>query len=160
MNDPDARGALRPRPEGPVKARKLLVADLLRGAGGSTEGCERALLEPGFSLDEIEFVVVNHWPTAIQSHALNHPRARHYVQDIATVRPHLLAPEGYLDLLMASPTCTHHSNARGSKPTSDQERSDPWHIITWLTELRRLRRALADGLGRLHPGRPARRQRP
>jgi len=22
------------------------------------------------------------------------------------------------------------------KPTSDQQRSDPWHIITWLTELR------------------------
>jgi DNA (cytosine-5)-methyltransferase 1 len=26
--------------------------------------------------------------------------------------------------------------ARGGKPTSDQLRSDPWHIITWLTELR------------------------
>jgi hypothetical protein len=64
------------------------------------------------------------------------PEARHYVQDIATVRPHLLVPEGYLDLLMASPTCTHHSVARGGKPTSDQQRSDPWHIITWLTELR------------------------
>ncbi|MNS72038.1 C-5 cytosine-specific DNA methylase [compost metagenome] len=37
---------------------------------------------------------------------------------------------------MASPTCTHHSVARGGKPTSDQQRSDPWHIITWLTELR------------------------
>lgn len=117
-------------------AKKILVADLLCGAGGSTEGCERALLELGFSLDEIEFVAVNHWPTAIRSHAINHPRARHYVQDIATVRPHLLVPEGYLDLLMASPTCTHHSNARGGKPTSDQQRSDPWHIITWLTELR------------------------
>jgi len=58
------------------------------------------------------------------------------VQDIGTVRPHLLVQEGYLDLLMASPTCTHHSVARGGKPTSDQQRSDPWHIITWLTELR------------------------
>jgi DNA (cytosine-5)-methyltransferase 1 len=45
-------------------------------------------------------------------------------------------PEGYLDLLMASPTCTHHSRARGGKPTSDQQRADPWHVITWLTELR------------------------
>jgi DNA (cytosine-5)-methyltransferase 1 len=26
--------------------------------------------------------------------------------------------------------------ARGGKPTSDQQRSDPWHILTWLTELR------------------------
>ena len=119
-----------------MSRRKLLVADLLCGAGGSTTGCERALLELGFTLDQIEFVCVNHWQTAIDTHSINHPRARHYVQDIATGRPHLMVPEGYLDLLMASPTCTHHSNARGGKPTSDQQRSDPWHIITWLTELR------------------------
>ncbi|MFE1598232.1 DNA cytosine methyltransferase [Methylobacterium sp. ID0610] len=113
--------------------RKLLVADLLCGAGGSSTGCQRALAELGL---EMELVCVNHWPVAIATHERNHPEARHYVQDIATVRPHLLVPEGYLDLLMASPTCTHHSVARGGKPTSDQQRSDPWHIITWLTELR------------------------
>lgn len=114
-------------------AKKMLVADLLCGAGGSSTGAQRALSELGL---EMELVCVNHWPTAIETHTLNHPEARHYVQDIATVRPHLLVPEGYLDLLMASPTCTHHSVARGGKPTSDQQRSDPWHIITWLTELR------------------------
>lgn len=113
--------------------RKILVADLLCGAGGSSTGCQRALAELGL---EMELVAVNHWPVAIDTHQRNHPEARHYVQDIATVRPHLLVPEGYLDLLMASPTCTHHSVARGGKPTSDQQRSDPWHIITWLTELR------------------------
>lgn len=113
--------------------RKVLVADLLCGAGGSSTGCKRALAELGLNM---ELVCVNHWPTAIETHQKNHPEARHYVQDIATVRPHLIVPEGYLDLLMASPTCTHHSVARGGKPTSDQQRSDPWHIITWLTELR------------------------
>lgn len=115
------------------KPRKMLVADLLCGAGGSSTGAARALRDLGLDMD---LVCVNHWPTAIETHTLNHPEARHFVQDIATVRPHLLVPEGYLDLLMASPTCTHHSVARGGKPTSDQQRSDPWHIITWLTELR------------------------
>jgi DNA (cytosine-5)-methyltransferase 1 len=113
--------------------RKILVADLLCGAGGSSTGCARALAELGL---EMELVCVNHWGVAIETHRRNHPEARHYVQDIATVRPHLIVPEGYLDLLMASPTCTHHSVARGGKPTSDQQRSDPWHIVTWLTELR------------------------
>jgi len=113
--------------------KKVLVADLLCGAGGSSTGCERALNELGLRM---ELVCVNHWGVAIETHKKNHPQARHYVQDIATVRPHILVPEGYLDLLMASPTCTHHSVARGGKPTSDQQRSDPWHIITWLTELR------------------------
>jgi DNA (cytosine-5)-methyltransferase 1 len=116
-----------------VRRRKMLVADLLCGAGGSSTGAARALRELGL---DMELVCVNHWPTAIETHQKNHPDARHYVQDISTVRPHLIVPEGYLDLLMASPTCTHHSVARGGKPTSDQQRSDPWHIITWLTELR------------------------
>jgi DNA (cytosine-5)-methyltransferase 1 len=113
--------------------RKMLVADLLCGAGGSSTGAQRALDDLGLGM---ELVCVNHWPVAIDTHQRNHPEARHYVQDISTVRPHILVPEGYLDLLMASPTCTHHSVARGGKPTSDQQRSDPWHIITWLTELR------------------------
>ncbi|WP_024341015.1 DNA cytosine methyltransferase [Bradyrhizobium japonicum] len=115
------------------RRRKILVADLLCGAGGSSTGCARALAELGL---EMELVCVNHWGVAIETHRKNHPEARHYVQDISTVRPHMIVPEGYLDLLMASPTCTHHSVARGGKPTSDQQRSDPWHIITWLTELR------------------------
>jgi DNA (cytosine-5)-methyltransferase 1 len=113
--------------------RKMLVADLLCGAGGSSTGCERALRKLGLDMD---LVCVNHWGVAIETHRRNHPEARHFVQDIATVRPNQIVPEGYLDLLMASPTCTHHSVARGGKPTSDQQRSDPWHIITWLTELR------------------------
>lgn len=116
-----------------MRKRKILVADLLCGAGGSSTGAARALAELGL---DMELVCVNHWGVAIETHKKNHPEARHYVQDIATVRPHLIVPEGYLDLLMASPTCTHHSVARGGKPTSDQQRSDPWHIVTWLTELR------------------------
>jgi DNA (cytosine-5)-methyltransferase 1 len=123
-------------------ARKMLVADLLCGAGGSSTGCARALADLGL---QMELVCVNHWPTAIETHTLNHPEARHYVQDIATVRPHLIVPEGYLDLLMASPSCTHHSVARGGKPTSDQQRSDPWHIITWFTELR-VKRAIIENV--------------
>ena len=122
--------------------RKMLVADLLCGAGGSSTGCVQALRELGL---DVELVCVNHWPIAIETHKRNHPEARHYVQDIATVRPHLIVPEGYLDLLMASPTCTHHSVARGGKPTSDQQRSDPWHIITWLTELR-VRRLIIENV--------------
>lgn len=116
-----------------MNRRKMLVADLLCGAGGSSTGCGQALAAMGL---DMELVCVNHWPLAIETHTRNHPQARHFCQDISTVRPHIIVPEGYLDLLMASPTCTHHSVARGGKPTSDQQRSDPWHIITWLTELR------------------------
>lgn len=116
-----------------TRQRKVLVADLFCGAGGSSTGAQRALSRIGLDMD---LLCVNHWDTAIATHTLNHPKARHYCQDINTVRPSQAVPGGKLDLLMASPTCTHHSRARGGKPTSDQQRMDPWHVVTWLTELR------------------------
>lgn len=112
--------------------KKFLVADLFCGAGGFSTSCQHALAEIGI---EMELVCVNHWGRAIETHRANHPQARHYCEDIAAVRPHIVVPEGRLDVLTASPSCTHHSVARGGKPTSDQQRADPWHIITWLTEL-------------------------
>jgi DNA (cytosine-5)-methyltransferase 1 len=112
--------------------KRFLVADLFCGAGGFSTGCRNALADLGI---DMELVCVNHWGVAIDTHKANHPLARHYCEDIASVRPHIVVPEGRLDLLTASPSCTHHSVARGGKPTSDQQRSDPWHIVTWLTEL-------------------------
>lgn len=123
-------------------SRKYLVADLFCGAGGSSTGAARAFAALGL---EMELVCLNHWPVAIDTHSKNHPRARHYCQDIATVQPHLVVPEGYLDLLLASPSCTHHSVARGGRPTSDQQRSDPWHLIPWFTQLR-VKRALIENV--------------
>lgn len=119
----------------PVIFTKLpaLVADLFAGAGGFSTGAMLALEELSIPLD---LVCVNHWDTAIATHSTNHPTARHYCQDIGTLRPTDAVEEGRLDLLLASPSCTHHSRARGGKPTEDQQRMDPWQVITWLTELR------------------------
>lgn len=50
--------------------RKILVADLLCGAGGSSTGCARALAELGLKM---ELVCVNHWGVAIETHQKNHP---------------------------------------------------------------------------------------
>jgi DNA (cytosine-5)-methyltransferase 1 len=51
------------------------------------------------------------------------------------VDPLKLYPSGRIDLLMASPECTHFSLARGGKPRSDQSRSSAWHIIRWASAL-------------------------
>lgn len=121
------------KPKAQRRKRPLLVADLFCGAGGSSTGARKALRRLGY---EMTLTCVNHWPVAIETHQRNHRDARHYCQDVSTLRPLAAVPEGYLDLLMASPTCTYHSRARGGRPTSDQQRMDPWHVITWLTELR------------------------
>jgi DNA (cytosine-5)-methyltransferase 1 len=124
-----------------VKRRPLLIADLFCGAGGLSEAASIALkkLERPYKLR-----CLNHWPVAIDTHKANHPEAEHFCQDIAAARPIIIVPEGYLDLLIAAPTCTFYSQARGGRPTSDQQRMDPWHIITWLTELRTKRLLLEN----------------
>ena len=109
-----------------------LVADLFCGAGGTSTGATKALAEIG---GEIDLVAVNHWPVAVETHKLNHPEARHYVQDLDGADPETLVPEGWLDLLMASPECRHFSRARGGKPMKDQSRMNPWIVHRWLTAL-------------------------
>ena len=118
--------------KGSRKLRPIRVGDLFCGAGGSSTGARQAIEALGRDMD---LVCVNHWDRAIETHKRMHPEARHYCQDVASARPIECVPGGHLDLLMASPTCTYHSRARGGRPTSDQQRMDPWHVVTWLTEL-------------------------
>lgn len=116
-----------------ARPKVFRAADLFCGAGGFTTALYRHLQSRGVKL---ELVAVNHNPVAIATHTKNHPRARHYIEDLHTADPEQLVPEGRLDLLLASPTCTYHSRARGGKPTSDQQRMDPYVLLTWCTKLR------------------------
>jgi DNA (cytosine-5)-methyltransferase 1 len=109
------------------------MADLFCGAGGTSSGAILAARELGLGLS---LVAVNHWKVAVATHAKNHPWAEHICADLATVDPSKVIPSGRLDLLVASPECTHHSAARGGKPCSDQSRASAWHVLHWAERLR------------------------
>lgn len=79
---------------------------------------------------------MNHWPVAIATHTTNHPGARHFCTGIDSINPRELFGEGELDLLWASPECTHHSVARGGKPINDQSRATAWCVARWAEALR------------------------
>ena len=115
-----------------MTVQKIRVVDLFCGAGGSSTGAEKAIANIG---GEMELVAVNHWNTAVATHAANHPTARHLVEDVSIVDPEEVVKEGRLDLLMASPECRFHSRARGGKPIHDQGRIHAWVIFNWLTKL-------------------------
>ena len=115
-----------------MTVQKVRVVDLFCGAGGSSTGAEKAIAGIG---GEMELVAVNHWNTAVATHAANHPTARHLVEDVSIVDPEEVVKEGRLDLLMASPECRFHSRARGGKPIHDQGRIHAWVIFNWLTKL-------------------------
>jgi len=126
-----------------MKRRRIFkCADLFCGAGGTTTGAEKAIQELG---GELDLVAVNHWNLAIETHKQNHPTARHYVEDVSVADPYQIVPEGYLDLLMASPECRFYSRARGGRPVHDQGRMNPWAIHRWLTSIN-VRRVLVENV--------------
>lgn len=113
--------------------KKLLAADLFCGAGGSSTG----LLMAAALLDrKVELTAINHWDRAVETHAANHPKANHFCEELTTLDPKKAIPAGKLDLLIASPECTHHSVARGGKPMNDQSRASAWCVLRWATTLR------------------------
>lgn len=110
----------------------IKAADLFCGAGGASTGLVRAVTALGLDLD---LLAINHWPTAIRTHELNHPGVRHLCASLEHVKPREHVPGGRLHLLLAGPECTHHSQARGGKPINDQSRATAWCIPKWASDL-------------------------
>lgn len=104
-----------------------LVIDLFCGAGGESQGIHWAMG------NDIELFAVNHWEVACNTHAKNFPFDECICQDIQTIIPTSLAKGRDVELMWASPECTHHSVARGGKPMDDQSRCTPFDILRWLS---------------------------
>ena len=78
------------------------ITDLFCGAGGSSIGAAAAGAEI--------VMAANHWSTAIEVHQANHPDTRHDCADISQADPRRYPRT---DILLASPECTNHSQAKG-----------------------------------------------
>lgn len=111
---------------------KRTIVDLFCGGGGESCGIAAAYGRAGI---DIELHAVNHWERAIETHAAHFPEARHYCTGVDALDPLTVVPGGRVDLLWASPECTHHSTARGGRPRSDQSRASAWLILKWLQDL-------------------------
>lgn len=112
--------------------KEIKAVDLFCGAGGSSTGLAQACAAQDKSL---KLFALNHWSVAIDTHSLNHPDATHLCESIDNVDPRKAVPWGRLDILIASPECTHHSRARGGKPVNDQSRASAWNILRWAEAL-------------------------
>ncbi len=109
------------------------VVDLFCGAGGASTGLARACEQLG--LERPSLVAVNHWTVAVETHRLNHPWAQHHCARVESLDPQQICG-GRADLIVAGVECTHHSQARGGKPMSDQSRASAWHVVHWAEQLR------------------------
>jgi DNA (cytosine-5)-methyltransferase 1 len=116
-----------------TRKRTIYAADLFAGAGGTSTGLMSACARMGL---DVELLAINHWDTAVETHAKNHPEANHLCASLDTVDPSKVVPRRKLDLLVASPECVHFSTARGGKPMDDQSRASAWHVLHWAERLR------------------------
>ena len=112
-----------------ARKRRGLVVDLFAGGGGASTGLEAALGRP---VD----VAINHSATALAVHAANHPGTRHLTADIWEVKPEDVTQGRPVDVLWASPDCTHFSVAKGGKPRQKNIRSLAEVVVEWAQAVR------------------------
>lgn len=115
-----------------MKKKELFTVDLFCGAGGATSGLEYCLDKLGMTHKGL---AINHWEIAVDTMKKNHPLVNTKRMSIEAAVPADLVPGGFVDLMWASPSCTHHSRAKGGKPRSNQLRAQPELILTWLDQL-------------------------
>lgn len=110
-----------------MKRRRLRVADLFAGGGGTSHGVS---LVP-----ELELVfAANHWPAAVELHARRHPHAMHACQDLTQFDFRRMP---CVDILWASPACQGHSEAAQPARALDLElaiahdhlRTSAWAVV-------------------------------
>ena len=109
----------------------LRAIDLFCGGGGSSCGATMAGVRMVGAVDAC--------PLATATYADNFPSA---ARNVITSRlepgcgPDIFANLGQVDLLLASPECTNHSVARGSRPVCEVSRSSGWLILPFLETLK------------------------
>lgn len=101
-----------------------LIVDCFAGGGGASTGIKDATgREPD--------VAINHDPLAIAMHKANHPKARHFTEDVWRVDPADVVGRRRVGLLWASPDCRHFSRAKGGKPVAKKIRALAWVVVRW-----------------------------
>lgn len=99
--------------------------DWFCGGGGASTGGDIAFDEKGI---KYWGYAVNHWGVSVETYNANHPHMKALCMGVEAFRARSLFPDGIIDYVWASPTCTYYSRARGGLPTKDQQRAQPFLI--------------------------------
>ena len=124
-------------------SNRFRFIDLFCGGGGSITGAINAFRSAGMSYEGRGF---NHWDLAIRTIQANHPEIVPDFDKACAPIESVLPDEIFtddptrIDVVWASPSCTHHSVAAGGKPKSNQLRSQPEYLLPYLrlTKCRRM----------------------
>ncbi|MCL2690444.1 MAG: DNA cytosine methyltransferase [Chitinispirillia bacterium] len=106
-----------------------LIVDNFAGGGGASTGIELAVGRP---VD----IAINHDPSAIAMHKVNHPHTKHYCESVWEVDPREATQGKPVALAWFSPDCKHFSKAKGGKPVSKEIRGLAWVAVRWAATVR------------------------
>lgn len=108
---------------------KIRVFDLFCGGGGSSLGAKQAGAHPVGGVDS--------WSIATDAYSRNLPGATTYNEDLTELSPAAVSKRlGRIDLLLASPECTHHSVAKGNKPRSEESKQLAFQVVRFAKALK------------------------
>ncbi len=107
---------------------RIRTLDLFCGGGGSSWGARAAGAQIVCGVDAS--------PYAVATYGRNFPRARavELTLDDGSV-PGDIPGLGRIDLLLASPECTHHTCARGARPRDENSRLTARYVLNFAREL-------------------------
>ena len=114
---------------------ELNVVNLFCGMGGDELGIRDAV----YTDLKMKYrgLSINHWDVAVNTMRANFPNVTTLDCKIEEAVPGDLVPWGtVVHVLWASPSCTHHSRAKGGRPRSNQLRSQPEYVVTWASQVR------------------------
>ncbi|MCR0983144.1 DNA cytosine methyltransferase [Roseomonas populi] len=106
----------------------IRVLDLFSGGGGSSWGAQTAGAEIVCGVDA--------WDRAVEAYGQNFGRhkARHLTMTPDT-GPEALGNIGTIDLILASPECTHHTCARGGRPRDEESKRTAYYVTRFARDL-------------------------
>lgn len=106
-----------------------LVIDNFAGGGGASTGIEAAIGRP---VD----IAINHDPSAVAMHEVNHPQTRHFCESVWDIDPRKVCEGRPVGLAWFSPDCKHFSKAKGCKPVEKKIRGLAWVVLRWAATVR------------------------
>lgn len=107
----------------------LKTIDLFCGGGGSSYGARNsgAKIIAGFDILD----------SAVKAYKANFPEARVYLGDLTKLIPEKIKEEiGDIDLILASPECTNHSVAKGSKIRCEASKNTAFEVTRYASVFR------------------------
>lgn len=114
---------------------ELNIINLFCGMGGDELGIRDAVYTD--LRMKYKGLSINHWDVAVNTMRANFPNVKTLDCKIEEAVPGDLVPWGtVVHVLWASPSCTHHSRAKGGRPRSNQLRSQPEYVVTWASQVR------------------------